>query len=178
MIHLVIGGARSGKSNFAEQLVLANSANPVYIATATADDEEMKKRILHHQQSRSSDWLLVEEKYNLSEVIKNHSDDKNTLLIECMTLWLSNWLCSDKREHWSVEKQHFLDNLVSCQTDIVIVSNEVGTGIVPMDELSREFVDQSGWLNQELTGIADQVTLLIAGLPLILKSNSSSVSRI
>lgn len=167
MIHLVIGGARSGKSTFAESLA-TNSNDVVYIATATAGDEEMKKRIQHHQQSRPKDWQLIEETLYLSQVIQRESSQ--TLLIDCMTLWLTNWLCSDQNENWAQEKHHFIEQLQNYSSDIIIVSNEVGSGIVPLGELSREFVDQAGWLNQALAKVADQVTLVVAGLPIALKT--------
>jgi len=190
MIHLVLGGARSGKSAFAESLALnwsdkkdCSDKKVIYIATATAEDEEMTERIEHHQQNRSNDWVLEEEPLNLSELIKcyTNKESKNDdiearylLIIECMTLWLTNWLCSAEPEKWIDEKQAFIRELINSQdanteTDIIIVSNEVGSGIIPMGELSRDFVDQSGWLNQELAKIANRVTLVVAGCDLILK---------
>ena len=180
MIHLVIGGARSGKSAYAEKLAssLNNTSNLkneiVYIATATIGDDEMRARIKHHQQSRPQDWLLIEEPFNLSQVLENHSDKNKTLIIECMTLWLTNWLCTNDIESWADEKQAFIDALISSQSDIIIVSNEVGSGIVPMGELSRDFVDQAGWLNQALTQVADKATLVVAGCPLVLKDGAES----
>ncbi|MCU7836839.1 MAG: bifunctional adenosylcobinamide kinase/adenosylcobinamide-phosphate guanylyltransferase [gamma proteobacterium symbiont of Taylorina sp.] len=179
MIHLVIGGARSGKSTFAEKqamLVAASDRNPelkiVYIATASIKDDEMAQRIQHHQQSRPKDWLLIEEPLALSNVISTHSHPNKTLIIECMTLWLTNWLCSTNYEQWPLEKQAFIDALMTSQSNIIIVSNEVGSGIVPLGKLSRDFVDQAGWLNQDLVEIADKVTLVVAGCAIALKENS------
>lgn len=180
MIHLVIGGVRSGKSSFAEHLASASAQTSgsdkkvIYIATATIKDNEMADRIKHHQQSRPKDWLLVEEPLVLSKVIKSNSNPCQTIIIECMTLWITNWLCSpifeQTSEKWPLEKQAFIDALITNQSHIIIVSNEVGSGIVPMGELSRDFVDQAGWLNQELAEIAERVTLVVAGCPLELKT--------
>ena len=167
MIHLVIGGARSGKSHFAETLAKKTADAVVYIATATAGDDEMKERIAHHQQTRPKEWQLVEETLYLSNIIQQQSN--KTLLIDCMTLWLSNWLCSDQPESWSQEKQKFIHQLVDYKSDIIIVSNEVGSGIIPLGKLNRAFVDQAGWLNQAIAKIANKVTLVVAGLPVSLK---------
>lgn len=177
MIHLVIGGARSGKSTFAEKQAELSNLNSssdnqlIYIATATIEDDEMAERIKHHQQSRAKNWLLVEEPLALSQVLTTYSDPRQTIIIECMTLWLSNWLCSKHPDQWPLEKQAFIDALNSNQSNIIIVSNEVGSGIVPMGELSRDFVDQAGWLNQSLAEIADRVSLVVAGCALILKQD-------
>ncbi len=169
MIHLVLGGARSGKSRFAET-VANHSKSVIYVATATAGDEEMRQRIEMHQQSRPQDWRLIEEPFNLSSVVKRYSNSETTLLIECMTLWVSNWLCTNDVEGWQQEKKAFIQALKNAQCDLVIVSNEVGSGVVPLGELSREFVDQSGWLNQSLSSLSDKVTLVVAGCGLDLKS--------
>ncbi len=168
MIHLVIGGARSGKSKFAEDLASKSADEVVYIATATAGDIEMENRIQHHQQSRPKEWQLVEETLYLSSVIKQQRN--KTLIIDCMTLWLTNWLCSEQVENWPEETQEFINQLNNYPSDIIIVSNEVGSGIIPLGELSRTFVDQAGWLNQSIAKAADKVTLVVAGLPVVLKS--------
>lgn len=173
MIHLVLGGARSGKSGFAEKMAASSNNQVVYIATATIGDEEMRERIAHHQSSRPQNWLLVEEPFSLSGVLLKYSSNTNTLIIECMTLWLTNWLCTHDLESWMEEKQLFIDALIKSQSDIIIVSNEVGSGIVPMGELNRSFVDQAGWLNQALAQISNKVTLVVAGCPLALKENEN-----
>jgi len=178
MIHLVIGGTRSGKSRYAEEQVLKMSENNklfinksvVYVATATAGDDEMSERIKYHQQSRPNQWELIEEPLFLSSVINSQKNNQPILIIECMTLWLSNWLCREDKNQvssqWLDEKNSFLSALKDSLLDIVIVSNEVGSGIVPMGELSRQFADQAGWLNQDLAKIADKVTLVVAGCPI------------
>ncbi len=175
MIHLVLGGARSGKSRYAETLA-ENSRLPVtYVATATAGDDEMKQRIAHHQQSRPAHWQLIEEPFNLSEQLnrlsKQHAAQKNYLLIDCLTLWLSNWLCTNDSEAYQQEKEAFINALLRLSCPITLVSNEVGSGIVPLGALSRDFVDQAGWLNQALASIANEVTLVVAGCPLSIKQS-------
>ncbi|NVJ60107.1 MAG: bifunctional adenosylcobinamide kinase/adenosylcobinamide-phosphate guanylyltransferase [Gammaproteobacteria bacterium] len=174
MRHLVLGGARSGKSKFAENLCDSwlnskrSNSNVVYIATATAGDDEMRQRIQFHQQTRNQDWQLIEEPFYLSDILSKLTRD-SIVLIDCLTLWLSNWLCTHDVESFAQEKSAFVDQLLNFQGKIVIVSNEVGSGIVPMGELSRQFSDQAGWLNQAIANIVDKVHLIVAGCPLVLK---------
>ncbi len=173
MMHLVLGGARSGKSGFAETLAANQPEDQnntvVYVATATIGDEEMRKRIAHHKSSRPQEWLLIEEPFNLAKVIKQYSQSSEVLIIECMTLWLTNWLCTNDEAAWHVEREEFIEAIVQSNNRIIIVSNEVGSGIVPMGELNRDFVDQSGWLNQTLAKVANKVTLVVAGCPIAIK---------
>ncbi len=170
MMALILGGARSGKSNFAENLAkdLSEANCVIYVATATADDKEMAARIAFHQKSRPQDWQLIEETLYLSSIL-NNAKPGQTILIDCLTLWLTNWLCSEKNKDWQTEKDQFLTALQSTKANVILVSNEVGSGIVPMGELSREFVDQAGWLNQAIAKVVDKVSLIVAGceLPLI-----------
>lgn len=184
MIHFVIGGARSGKSKFAETIcidlsqengIAAVESKMTYVATATAGDDEMRQRIQHHQQSRNSHWHLIEEPFYLSDIF-SQVDAKSVVLIDCLTLWLSNWLCSHDLESFEQEKAAFVDQLLSFKGDIVIVSNEVGSGIVPMGELSRQFSDQAGWLNQAIASIASKVSLVVAGCPLVLKDTKGNTA--
>ncbi len=174
MIHLVIGGARSGKSRYAELQADKLTEEVIYVATASDSDVEMRRRIEMHRQSRPAIWQLIEEPFNLADVIRKHSDSHLTLIIECMTLWLSNWLCTNDKDGWLEEKQAFIDALLASKAKIVIVSNEVGSGIVPLGELSRDFVDHSGWLNQALAELAEKVTLVVAGCPLELKVSAKT----
>lgn len=178
MIQLILGGARSGKSSYAELQATKIENNACYIATATAGDEEMSSRIKHHRESRPSHWRLIEEPYKLAKSIELENNKEQVILIDCMTLWLSNWICKiqqqpSQREDWLQEKENLLATLSSSNAEIIMVSNEVGSGIIPMGELTREFVDQAGWLNQSLAKIADRVVLVTAGLPLTLKENSA-----
>ncbi|WMS86079.1 bifunctional adenosylcobinamide kinase/adenosylcobinamide-phosphate guanylyltransferase [Pleionea litopenaei] len=177
MIHLVLGGARSGKSHFAETLasnLTQDTHQPVtYLATATMGDDEMIERISQHKLSRPNHWRLVEEPFHLAEAIASN-ENSSVILLDCMTLWLSNWLCSHDPEAFTLERDALIDELLKRQKPIVIVSNEVGSGIVPMGELSRQFADQAGWLNQALAAIATEVTLVVAGCPLTLKSTTTA----
>ena len=168
--HLVLGGARSGKSGFAERLVeqicSEKKTQKVYIATATADDAEMTERIKRHQAERDDQWLIVEEPIDLAAQL-NRATAGQCLLIDCLTLWLSNCLY---KECWDEQRKRLFDSLQHCPADIVMVSNEVGSGIIPMGELSRQFVDEAGWLHQALAKQFSDVSLIVAGLQSILKS--------
>jgi len=188
--HLILGGARSGKSRYAEELALASASEHqqhlYYIATAAryGDDAEMQQRIALHQQrrieqlenmTRSSDssvnpWQLIEEPIALADVIRQYDSPEHCLLIDCLTLWLTNALLG---ECWDAQKADFLQALQQSQATIFLVSNEVGSGIVPLGELSRQFVDESGTLHQTLSPLCEQVSLVVAGLPLVLKSNDA-----
>ena len=166
MIHLVIGGARSGKSRFAEQTATASGKQPVYIATAQAGDDEMAKRIAHHQSRRDGSWLLVEEPLSLATVLATEDASGRAILVDCLTLWLNNCLHANCLEY---EKRRLLEQLPTMDADVVLVINDVGSGVVPLGELSRRFVDESGWLQQELAVLCSRVTLVTAGLPMTLK---------
>ena len=173
MKHLILGGARSGKSCYAEQqaeaLAKQNNQQLIYVATATAGDTEMSERIQQHQNRRSKCWHLVEESLQLADIIHQYNDEKYCILIDCLTLWISNGLVM---EQWSSFKQAFLTSLSDSKATMLIVSNEVGSGIVPMGQLSRQFVDESGWLHQSLAASCDSVVLIVAGLPLKLKDTT------
>ena len=168
---LILGGARSGKSQYAEQQVLALAKQPIYLATGTAGDSEMAERIAHHQQRRGQHWQLVEEPTALASALKKWDAKDRVILIDCLTLWISNCLIQPQQPEQCLEneKQALLDILPQLRADIFIVSNEVGSGVVPLGQLSRQFVDHSGWLHQALAKMCDRVTLVVAGLPLALK---------
>ncbi|ACJ27801.1 Cobalbumin biosynthesis enzyme [Shewanella piezotolerans WP3] len=177
MIHLVLGGARSGKSRFAEQLV-ANwqlntpKAEYIYVATAQALDKEMQARIAHHKAQRQSaalGWQTIESPLHLSATLNKYANVNSVILVDCLTLWLTNHLL-DEASDWRTVKADLLTSLESFPGQLILVSNEVGNGIVPMGELSRRFVDEAGWLHQDIAALADNVTLVTAGLPLSLKS--------
>ncbi len=175
--HLVLGGARSGKSHFAESLIVSsNHTTAYYLATAEALDDEMGARILRHQNDRKKhsqssgtktvfSWQLIEEPLNVAEIIIGLSDN-DCVLIECLTLWISNCL---HHGNWPQQKSAFIDALRTSNATVVMVSNEVGHGVVPMDKLSRKFVDESGWLHQELAQLCDKVSFVTAGLAQTLK---------
>ena len=176
MIELVAGGARSGKSDYALRIAEGLSGRPVFVATAEARDSAMRQRIERHQQKRSADWSLVEAPLDLASVVKDH-DREDVLLIDCLTLWLTNWLCSAedeagdeaREEGWLTQKAAFIETLGNTNSDVIMVTNEVGQGVIPLGQLSRDFVDHAGWLHQEVAAIADNVTLVTFGLPQYLK---------
>jgi adenosylcobinamide kinase/adenosylcobinamide-phosphate guanylyltransferase len=177
--HLILGGARSGKSRYAEdqaiQVALASDQSLLYVATAAVRDggkidTEMKSRIELHQQRRDSNWRLIEEPLHLARVIDNATSEQ-CILIDCLTLWLTNGLIDGC---WVEIKLALLKSLKNTSANVLLVSNEVGSGIVPMGELSRQFVDEAGNLHQELAELCEQVTLVVAGLPLSLKNTVES----
>jgi len=180
MIHFVLGGARSGKSSFAEQQVveLAKIKNKraVYIATASAIDAEMANRITKHQSDRDEHWQLVECPIKLVDRLSQLQQDK-VYLLDCLTLWLNNQLFAKHKATSAEQSQHLqseIDKLIASlntvEIDIVIVSNEIGLGVIPMGESTRLYVDYCGWLNQAVAKIADKVTLVTAGIPLTIKN--------
>lgn len=172
MKHLILGGARSGKSAFAEsqallQLEEQQVLNCWYVATATVgDDHEMLQRVEHHKNNRDARWQLIEEPLQLATVIQRYNSVHDGLLIDCLTLWLTNALLADE---WPQVKQEFLQAVNASKAQLYFVSNEVGSGVVPLGKLSRQFVDESGWLHQALAEQCDRVTLVVAGLPMALK---------
>jgi len=168
--HLILGGARSGKSSFAERLVekitSAKQTEKVYLATATIGDDEMAKRIALHKNQRDDRWQLIEEPLRLAHAIEQATKDQ-CLLVDCLTLWLSNCLY---KQCWAEQKTALFNALNHTAADVVMVSNEVGSGIVPMGALSRQFVDESGWLHQSLAQQCSHVSLIVAGLENVLKA--------
>lgn len=166
---LILGGARSGKSDLAERLAAAGRAKVTYIATARAGDAEMADRIAHHRARRPSAWTLVEEPLALADVLHKHAADDRVLLVDCLTLWLSNLLGHADPGCFERERAALLRVLPACPGDVVLVGNEVGMGIVPLGELSRRFVDESGRLHQALAAQCERVVFVAAGLPLALK---------
>ncbi len=175
MIELILGGARSGKSRLAEARIIEYSQNAspaiVYIATATTtEDKEMQQRIKQHKSRRPAHWNSVEEPLYLAHAIAQYDQQHTLILVDCLTLWLSNLLCHKDPSLFPTQKQALLEQLLHSKASIFLVSNETGLGVVPMGELSRRFVDEAGWLHQELASICDRVTLVIAGLEQHLKS--------
>jgi adenosylcobinamide kinase / adenosylcobinamide-phosphate guanylyltransferase len=163
---LVIGGARSGKSAFAERLITDTRRPRRYIATAEAWDDEMSDRIAKHQRDRTEDWTTVEAPLDLPAALAGTRQDE-AVLVDCATLWLTNHLLAD--HDLAQESKALLAALASCPAPVVIVSNETGWGIVPENALARRFRDEQGRLNQRLAAEAALVVTVIAGLPLVLK---------
>lgn len=169
MKELILGGVRSGKSRLAEQHARDSGLEVVYIATArTTGDAELEERIRQHRLRRPTAWTTVEEPLALGQALRAHASAQRCLVVECLTLWLTNLLCSaaDSLER---ESASLLESLPGLAGDIILVSNETGLGVVPLGALSRHFVDASGELHQSLAAICDRVTLVVAGLPLRLK---------
>lgn len=167
MITFVLGGARSGKSRFALEKASAYKGKKIYIATAQAIDDEMKDRIERHKKERSGEWATFEEPLNISTLISDIHRSYDVILLDCLTLWLSNLLLNSKNVEAEIES--FISSLSTIHCSLFTVSNEVGTGIVPNNALSRRFRDLSGYLNQKMAAIADEVYLMTAGIPLKIK---------
>lgn len=163
----VLGGARSGKSRHAMAVAEEMSADPVLIATAVAVDEEMEQRIAHHRRERGPCWTTVEEPLDLAGAIAKQASGE-TVVVDCLTMWLSNLMHEGRECAGNVDK--LLEAIRETPADLVLVSNEVGLGIVPDTPLGRRFRDEQGRLNQSIAKTADQVILLTAGLPLLLKN--------
>ncbi|NMZ22917.1 bifunctional adenosylcobinamide kinase/adenosylcobinamide-phosphate guanylyltransferase [Pseudomonas proteolytica] len=172
MLQLILGGARSGKSRLAEKLA-SDSALPVtYIATSQPLDGEMNARVTLHRQRRPSHWGLIEEPLELARVLREHAAPGQCLLVDCLTLWLTNLLMLDDPQRLGVEREQLLDCLASLPGKIIFVSNETGLGVVPLGELTRRYVDEAGWLHQALAERCQRVVLTVAGLPLTLKGTA------
>jgi adenosylcobinamide kinase / adenosylcobinamide-phosphate guanylyltransferase len=182
MIELILGGARSGKSALAEKRASESRLKVTYLATAHAGDEEMRTRIAHHQQRRPEHWKLIEAPLYLAASLREQAEPGKFLLVDCLTLWLSNlifqgdaWRQIEAGETVKCplflhETQALLDVLPCLPGHLILVSNEVGLGIVPMGAVNRFYTDENGRLNQAIARLADQVTFVAAGLPLVLKS--------
>ncbi|USZ14212.1 bifunctional adenosylcobinamide kinase/adenosylcobinamide-phosphate guanylyltransferase [Moraxella sp. FZFQ2102] len=173
MIYFTLGGARSGKSRHAEQLAKdyeQQGKRIIYVATAGRFDDEMVKRIEHHKQSRPTHWHTIEEQYDLAKIFAQYNDEQTVILVDCLTLWLSNLLCQEDGQ-FQTYKNEFLNELQTSKATVILVSNETGLGVVPMGELTRRFVDESGFLHQTIAQMADKVVFCVAGLPMVLKDN-------
>jgi len=149
-----------------------------YLATATANgeesDEEMEKRIRQHQASRPAEWLLVEEPLALADTLKNHCRPGQVVIVECLTLWLSNLLMQPNPDLLAEQVQALLDTLAELPGHIIFVGNETGSGIIPDNALARRYCDEAGQLHQSLAKSCQRVTLTVAGLPLIIKEHNGS----
>jgi adenosylcobinamide kinase/adenosylcobinamide-phosphate guanylyltransferase len=163
---LILGGARSGKS--ARALALAEAPH-VFIATAEALDGEMRERIAKHKAGRGEDWGLVEEPLELAEAVRANARHGTTLVVDCLTLWLSNLIHRERDVEAATEG--LIAALAAAPGRVVLVSNEVGMGLAPMNALGRDFRDAQGRLNQRVAAVADHVEFVAAGLPMVLKGS-------
>ncbi len=177
---LVLGGSRSGKSAWAERLAADSGKEVIYLATAQAGDAEMQERIAHHKQRRPVQWISVEEPLALGDALVQWCAPDRIVIVDCLTLWLSNILFSGMAHFPDVgviplsplfhqQRARFLQVLGEIGGDLVLVSNEVGMGVVPYGAVSRCFTDEAGRLNQEVAARCERAVLLVAGLPLVLK---------
>ncbi|MBQ8192395.1 MAG: bifunctional adenosylcobinamide kinase/adenosylcobinamide-phosphate guanylyltransferase [Bacteroidaceae bacterium] len=166
-IVLITGGARSGKSSYAEKLALSLSPRPIYLATARVWDEEFRRRVIRHQQARGPEWTNIEEEKELSK----HTVAGRVVLVDCITLWCTNYFFESKGEiSSSLEaiKQEF-DRFTSQDATFIFVTNEIGMGGTSTDELQRKFTDMQGWMNQYVAARADEVILMVSGIPMKVK---------
>lgn len=170
---LVLGGARSGKSAYAEKLALASGLPVTYIATALAGDDEFRQRIQYHQSRRPPHWTVVEEPFFLARMLLKHAAERRIVLVDCLTLWLAQWVCDDLERpqggNWQTEQEALMSVLPALPGQIIFVSNEVGMGIVPLGEINRRFQDEHGRLNQQVAALCDRAVFMAAGLPMTLK---------
>jgi adenosylcobinamide kinase/adenosylcobinamide-phosphate guanylyltransferase len=164
---LVLGGARSGKSRHAERLALASGLAPVYLATAQALDDEMARRIAAHRARRGPHWRTVEEPLDLLGALQRECAPGRIVLVDCLTLWLSNLMVAGREVE--AESARLLEALSGLAGPVVLVSNEVGQGVVPDNAMARQFVDHAGFLHQGIAERADAVVCMTAGLPHRLK---------
>lgn len=167
-IILITGGARSGKSSYAEKLALSLSPNPVYLATARIWDEEFRKRVIRHQEIRGPEWTNIEEE----KILSRHSLPGRTILIDCVTLWCTNYfydLDADTDRALTDIKAEF-DRFTVQDATFIFVTNEIGMGGTSVNEIQRKFTDMQGWMNQYIAGRADEVILMVSGIPVKIKN--------
>lgn len=175
MKQLVLGGVRSGKSKLAEQLATDSGKSVIYIATAKAHDKEMTGRIQKHQSQRPDCWQTVEEEIYLADALQRHSAADNCILVDCLTLWLTNLLMHDDPALLETQLRKLIQTVSEHKEDIVFVSNETGMGVVPLGELTRRYCDEAGLLHQKLATHCDRVIISIAGLPMTLKGKKYEI---
>lgn len=169
MVELILGGARSGKSRLAEKLAAESGFKVVYIATSQPLDGEMNARVAHHRARRPDHWGLVEEPLELARVLCENAAADTCLLVDCLTLWLTNLLMLDDSARLDQEREALLGCIAELPGRVLLVSNETGLGVVPLGELTRRYVDEAGWLHQALAERSERVIFTVAGLPMILK---------
>ena len=166
---LVLGGVRSGKSRYAGELARAAARPVTLIVTGAAGDAEMAARIEAHRVSRPSEWHVVEEPTRLSAALRAASAPARVVIVDCLTLWVTNLLCGGGPEALERETAELLDTLPRLDGELIMVANEVGLGIVPINALARRFADDAGALHQRLAALCDRVVLMVAGLPLTVR---------
>ncbi|MGH2875993.1 MAG: bifunctional adenosylcobinamide kinase/adenosylcobinamide-phosphate guanylyltransferase [Solirubrobacteraceae bacterium] len=166
---LILGGVRSGKSRYAEELATTHNGPVAVIVTATAGDEEMADRIAAHRARRPKHWRVLEEPIAVGHALLELARPGSVVIIDCLTLWLTNILLQSDARMLRDESDTLLGAIRSATGSVILVSNEVGSGIVPINELARRFTDAAGSLHQRLAQVCDQVVWMVAGLPLTVK---------
>ena len=169
-IILITGGARSGKSSYAEKMALKLSPNPIYMDTARVWDEEFRQRVIKHQQARGPEWTNIEEEKELSK----YDVTGKVILIDCVTLWCTNYFFEyqgNVKQALELAKQEF-DRFTTQEATFIFVTNEIGMGGTSENELQRKFTDMQGWMNQYVAAQADEVTLMVCGIPVKIKSEN------
>jgi len=169
---LILGGVRAGKSRLAERLASESGLPVTYVATALAQDEEMCKRIAAHRVRRPDSWTVIEEPLRLATILSDPTVTGHCVLVDCLTLWLTNLLTAEDATRFEHERAALLSVLPTLASQIILVSNETNMGVMPLGELSRRYCDEAGRLHQQLAQVCDRVVLTIAGLPHILKGDS------
>jgi adenosylcobinamide kinase/adenosylcobinamide-phosphate guanylyltransferase len=169
-IILITGGARSGKSQYAEQRALELGERRLYVATAEAKDEEMAQRIAEHRKRRGSDWTTLEEPLEVPAVLLKQNGRTDCAVVDCMTIWLSNLLLHGETKFVEEKVEELFAVLPRLNFHPLLVTNEVGWSIVPDNALARRFRDLAGWTNQRIAAAASEVVLLVAGLPMPIKT--------
>src|SRR5262245_2771558 len=173
-VTLVLGGARSGKSRFAENLITAAPGPWVYLATGEAGDAEMAARIRHHRERRGKGWRTVEEPLDLAGALHRAAGEGTAILVDCLTLWISNLMAAGRDV--AAEAKRLIAALPKLSTPVIFVSNEVGLGIVPDNALARAFRDEAGRVNQAVAAAAHRVYFIASGLPLVMKEEATVAS--
>jgi adenosylcobinamide kinase/adenosylcobinamide-phosphate guanylyltransferase len=176
-ITLILGGARSGKSSYGLRLAEGSWSRPVYLATAEVLDDEMAERVRQHRRRRGPRWQSVEEPLEVPRVLADPRVKADGILVDCVTLWLSNVLLKEGEAAWKRRSDQLRRALRDRRRSVILISNEVGMGIVPENALARRFRDLAGWFNQLLAAEADTVVLVVAGLPVALKGSLPRLTK-
>jgi adenosylcobinamide kinase/adenosylcobinamide-phosphate guanylyltransferase len=169
---LITGGARSGKSRYAEERAAGLGARLLYLATGEPGDEEMARRIAEHRKRRGERWVTIEEPLQVRRTLAEHQGKVDCAVVDCLTLWVSNLLIQRGEESVTKATEDLIQGLPQLNFHLLFVTNEVGWGIVPDNSLARQFRDLSGWANQRIAEVVDEVVLMIAGIPFTVKKAS------